>query len=58
MTGCLSSSEKAQLIIEYFAHNDVDPEIPIYCMISPRQATQLFGQEQYVAVEGYKLAKR
>ena len=45
------TAEKAQLIIEYFGFNDVDAEIPIYCMISPRQATDLFGQDQYVSAD-------
>jgi hypothetical protein len=40
--------EKAQLALEYFAFNDVDPDIPIWCAISPRQATNLFGQEEYI----------
>ena len=43
------TAEKAELIVEYFAKNNVDQEIPIYCAISPRQATNLFGQEQYVS---------
>lgn len=45
------TAEKAQLIIEYFGFNDVDAEIPIFCMISPRQATDLFGQDQYVSAD-------
>ena len=50
---CVSSdvgmtAEKAELIIEYFANNHVDDDVPIFCAISPRQATQLFGQEEYV----------
>lgn len=45
------TAEKAELIIEYFAKNEVDQEIPIFCAISPRQATNLFGQEQYVNVD-------
>ncbi|MCK5610264.1 hypothetical protein KAR91_50795 [Candidatus Pacearchaeota archaeon] len=42
------TAEKAELIVEYFANNNVDESIPIFCAISPRQATQMFGQEQYV----------
>jgi len=42
------TAEKAELIVEYFAKNEVDEDIPIFCLISPRQSTQLFGQEQYV----------
>lgn len=42
------TAEKAELIIEYFANNNVDDDVPIFCAISPRQATQLFGQEEYV----------
>lgn len=45
------TAEKAELIIEYFAKNEVDEEIPIFCAISPRQATQLFGQEQYTNID-------
>jgi hypothetical protein len=44
------TAEKAELIVEYFAMNDVDEEI-IYCAISPRQATDLFGQDQYVSAD-------
>lgn len=40
--------EKIELIIEYFAHNDVDDDLPIWCTISPRQFTQLLGQEEYI----------
>ena len=45
------TAEKIQLIIEYFANNDVDDDIPIWCCISPRQATQLFGQEEYINID-------
>jgi len=40
--------EKAELIKEYFNYNEVDEDSPIFCMISPRQATNLFGQAEYV----------
>jgi len=40
--------EKIQLILEYMAHNDVDEDIPIWCAISPRQFTDLLGQEEYI----------
>jgi hypothetical protein len=43
--------EKAELILEYFAKNEVDEEIPIFCAINPRQATNLFGQQEYVSVD-------
>lgn len=43
--------EKVQLALEYFANNNVDEDIPIWCAISPRQATQLFGQEEYINVD-------
>jgi hypothetical protein len=43
--------EKIELIKEYFAHNDVDEDIPIWCAISPRQGTNLFGQEEYVSYD-------
>jgi len=39
--------EKAELIREYFAKNEVDEDMPIWCMINPRQATNLFGQAEY-----------
>jgi len=45
------TAEKIQLILEYFANNDVDDDIPKWCAISPRQATQLFGQEEYVNID-------
>jgi hypothetical protein len=41
--------EKLQLAQEYYANNDVDDDIPIWCAISPRQATNLFGQEEYIS---------
>lgn len=40
--------EKIELALEYFAFNDCDDDVPIWVAISPRQATQLFGQEEYV----------
>jgi hypothetical protein len=40
--------EKAELVREYFANNDADEGTPIWGAISPRQATNLFGQEEYV----------
>ena len=43
--------EKAELILEYFAKNEVDESIPIFCAINPRQATNLFGQEEYVRID-------
>jgi len=43
--------EKIELIKEYFNFNDVDEDIPIWCAISPRQATNLFGQEEYVNID-------
>ena len=42
------TTEKAELILEYFDNNQVDADIPIFCGISPRQKTKLFGQEEYV----------
>jgi hypothetical protein len=42
------TTEKAELAQEYFAFNDVDEDIPRWCAISPRQATNLWGQEEYV----------
>jgi hypothetical protein len=45
------TTEKAQLILEYFAKNEVPDNIPIFCAINPRQATQMFGQEQFVNVD-------
>lgn len=43
--------EKAELILEYFAKNDVPEDIPIFCAINPRQATNLFGQEEYTRID-------
>ena len=45
------TTEKIELALEYFANNEVNPNIPIWCAISPRQATNLFGQEEYVNVD-------
>ena len=42
------TTEKIELAHEYWAFNDVDDNIPKWCAISPRQATNLWGQEQYV----------
>jgi len=43
--------EKVQLALEYFNFNDVDDDIPVWCAISPRQATNLFGQEEYINID-------
>jgi hypothetical protein len=43
--------EKTELVIEYFNNNNVDQDIPIWGAISPRQATQLFGQEEYINID-------
>lgn len=40
--------EKIQLAKEYFANNDVDDDEELWCVISPRQATHMFGQEEYI----------
>jgi len=40
--------EKIELVREYFANNNADEMIPIWGAISPRQATNLFGQNEYV----------
>lgn len=45
------TTEKIELALEYFANNDVDDDIPIWCAISPRQFTQLRGQEEYVNID-------
>jgi hypothetical protein len=45
------TTEKIELALEYFSNNEVDDSIPIWCVISPRQATNLFGQEEYVNVD-------
>lgn len=50
------TAEKAELIIEYMAKNEVPDHIPIFCAISPRQITNLFGQEQYSNID-YNNAK-
>ncbi len=43
------SVEKIQLVKEYFANNDASDDTPIWAAISPRQATNLFGQTQYIS---------
>ncbi len=43
--------EKAELVKEYFNFNDCDEDTPIWGAISPRQATNLFGQNEYVNVD-------
>ena len=40
--------EKIELIKEYFAFKDMDEDTPVWVAISPGQATDLFGQEEYV----------
>ncbi len=45
------TTEKIELALEYFANNEVNPNIPIWCAISPRQGTNLFGQEEYVNID-------
>jgi hypothetical protein len=40
--------EKTELVREYFANNNADESIPIWGAISPRQATNFFGQNEYV----------
>ena len=45
------TTEKIELAKEYFSNNQVPTDIPIWCAISPRQATNLFGQEEYVNVD-------
>lgn len=42
------TAEKVELVNEYFAKNSIDEDVPIFGLINPRQATNLFGQEQYV----------
>ncbi len=41
--------EKIELVKEYFALHDADENLPIWGAISPRQATNMFGQAQYVS---------
>lgn len=43
--------EKAELILEYFAKNEVSEDIPLFCAINPRQATNLFGQQEYTNID-------
>jgi len=45
------TTEKVELVNEYFRKNEVDEDIPIFGLVSPRQATQLFGQEQYSNID-------
>jgi len=42
------TTEKIELILEYFANNHVSPYAEKWCAISPRMGTHLFGQEEYV----------
>ncbi len=41
--------EKAELVKEYFNFLDADENTPIWGAINPRQATNLFGQNEYVS---------
>jgi len=43
--------EKLELAQEYFMSNDVDENIPKWCCIGPRQATNLWGQEEYINID-------
>jgi len=43
--------EKVQLVLEYFAVNETKRDEQIFGAISPRQATNLFGQEEYVSID-------
>ncbi len=43
--------EKIELVKEYFANNDLNDDVPVWGAISPRQATNLFGQSEYVNVD-------
>lgn len=45
------STEKIELAKEYFAKNDCPESDPIWMAIGPRQATNLFGQEEYVNID-------
>ena len=45
------TTEKIELALEYFANNEVDDDIPKWVVMSPRQATNLFGQEEYVNID-------
>ena len=43
--------EKIELVREYFSFLDADENTPIWGAISPRQATNLFGQNEYVNMD-------
>ena len=45
------TTEKAELVKEYFNFLDAPEDTPIWGAISPRQATNLFGQEEYVNID-------
>ncbi len=45
------TTEKIELVLEYMKNNEVNPNIPIWGAISPRQGTNLFGQEEYVNID-------
>lgn len=48
--------EKIELIKEYMAFNNVPEDIPVWCAISPGQATDLFGQTEYTNID-YAMSK-
>ena len=45
------TTEKTELVKEYFARMDVPASEPIFGLISPIQGTDLWGQEEYVNID-------
>ena len=45
------TTEKIELVKEYFARMEVEADEPIYGLISPIQGTDLWGQEEYVNID-------
>ncbi len=43
--------EKIELVQEYMTMNHVDPDVPLWCAIAPRQGTDLFGQQEYTSID-------
>jgi hypothetical protein len=45
------TTEKIELVKEYFARMEVEADTPIFGLISPIQGTDLWGQEEYVNID-------
>jgi len=49
--------EKLEVAAEYFKMNYVDPEIPKFCVMSPKQITELLGHVQITSSDFAKLKR-